>query len=76
MNYEMIDYRKPKKPQLGPWLTYSVPEKFALGYVWKLFFYTFLIPFVLGMTLTSIGLLLNFIIFDYIYYRYIKYSIS
>mgnify|MGYP000049951451 CR=1 FL=1 len=76
MNYEMIDYRKPKKPQLGPWLTYSVPEKFALGYVWKLFFYMFLIPFVLGMTLTSIGLLLNFIIFDYIYYRYIKYSIS
>ena len=72
----MIDYRKPKKPQLGPWLTYCVPEKFALGYMWKLFFYMFLIPFVLGMTLTSIGLLLNFIIFDYIYYRYIKYSIS
>jgi hypothetical protein len=38
MQYEVIDYRKPKKPNLGPWLTYSVPEKFALGYVWKLFF--------------------------------------
>ena len=85
MNYEFEDYRKPKKePELGPWSSYSVPKKFSVDYLIKMFLYLFknlhkhdtLIPWLFGFQLTALGLLFNTVIFDYIYYRYIKYVTS
>ena len=76
MNYEFEDYRKPKKLNLGPWLTYRVPSIFVMDYIIKMFLWLWLLPFLVGFAVTPLGLLLNTIIFDYIYYRYIKYSIS
>ena len=76
MNYEFEDYRKLKKPNLGPWLTYRVPSLFAMAYIIKMFLWLWLLPFLIGFAVTPLGLLLNTILFDYIYYRYIKHFIS
>ena len=77
MNYEFEDYRKPKKePELGPWLTYVVPNMFAIDYIVKMFLWLWILPVLIGFHVTALGLLLNTILFDYIYYRYIKHITS
>jgi hypothetical protein len=53
-----------------------VPSIFAMDYIIKMFLWLWLLPFLVGFAVTPLGLLLNTIIFDYVYYRYIKYSIS
>ena len=77
MNYEFEDYRKQKKePELGPWSSYSVPKKFSVDYIIKMFLYLWIVPWLFGFQLTALGLLFNTVIYDYIYYRYIKYVTS
>ena len=76
MNWEVYDYRKQKKPELGPWLTYHVPAPLGFDYITKLFIYTYLLPWLFGMSLNVYGILFTTIVFDYIYYRYLKYIIS
>ena len=72
MNYEFYEFRNKPNPDIGPWLTYQVPNEFCVNYAWKLFFYTCLIPWIFGLTISAIGLLAYTLLFDYIYYRYLK----
>ncbi len=76
MNWEFEDYRQHKKPELGPWHTYIVPKIFVSDYLIKMFLWLWLLPFLIGFQITAIGLLFNTVLFDYIYYRYIKYVTS
>ena len=69
MHYEYDDYRpKPPKPYIGPWLTYAVPDFFAIDYILKMFFIIFLLPYLFGFTFTVMGVALNIMIVDYILY--------
>lgn len=73
MNYEMNDYRKPpKKPKLGKWPFWVVPEFWALQYVTRLALVLFVLPFLFGMALTPGGIFLMFIVYDYAIYRSLK----
>jgi len=73
MNYEMNDYRKhPKKPKLGKWPFWVVPELWALQYVTRLALVLFVLPFLFGMALTPGGIFLMFIVYDYVTYRSLK----
>lgn len=70
MHYEYDDYRpKPPKPNLGPWLTYSVPDFFAIDYILKLVFIIFLLPYLFGISFTVMGMALNIAIVDFILYK-------
>ena len=77
MHYDYEDYRpKPPKPDLGPWLTYSVPEYFAIDYILKMFFILFLLPYLFGFVFTVMGFFLNTIFVDYILYWSYKRKID
>ena len=77
MHYEYEDYRlKPPKPDLGPWLTYSIPEYFAIDYILKMFFILFLLPYLFGFVFTVMGFFLNTIFVDYILYWSYKRKID
>lgn len=77
MHYEYDDYRsKPPKPDLGPWLTYSIPEYFAIDYILKMFFILFLLPYLFGFVFTVMGFFLNTIFVDYILYWSYKRKID
>ena len=72
MNYEVNDYREPKKPKLGSWPFWTVPEFYALSYVIRLALVLFIIPYMFGMQLTPVGVFIMFVIFDYFTYRGLK----
>tara|TARA_X000001382_G_scaffold68852_1_gene47888 strand:+ start:597 stop:842 length:246 start_codon:yes stop_codon:yes gene_type:complete len=77
MHYDYEDYRpKPPKPDLGPWLTYSIPEYFAIDYILKMFFILFLLPYLFGFVFTVMGFFLNTIFVDYILYWSYKRKID
>jgi len=77
MYHEYEDYRpKPPKPDLGPWLTYSVPEYFAIDYILKMVFILFLLPYLFGFVFTVMGFFLNTIFVDYILYWSYKRKID
>ncbi len=77
MHYDYEDYRpKPPKPDLGPWLTYSVPEYFAIDYILKMFFILFLLPYLFGFVFTVMGFFLNTIFVDYFLYWSYKRKID
>ncbi len=76
MNYEFYDYRKNKKPELGPWLTYMVPKELAFDYCCKLFLYTYLLPWLFGLSVTALGIACLTVAFDYVYYRFLKHITS
>ena len=71
-NYEFEDYRNPNKPKLGSWPFWIVPEFYALSYLIRLAIFIVVIPYLFGVMLTPMGLLLNFLIIDYFIYRGIK----
>jgi hypothetical protein len=72
MNYEVNDFREPEKPKLGTWPFWQVPEVFILSYLIRLAIFIVVIPYLFGVMLTPIGLLLNFLLIDYFIYRGIK----
>ena len=78
MNFEIEDYRK-KKPlkDPGPWLTWAVPENLALRYLLRIVLWIYVLPFLLlGIQFTSLGLLVQFLVVDYIsYLQYKKMNI-
>jgi len=78
MNYEYEDYRN-KKPlkDPGPWLTWAVPESLAFRYLFRVVIWLYLIPFVLlGIQVTAIGILVQFLVIDYVsYLQYKKMNI-
>lgn len=74
MDWEAYDYRpnKPKQPQ--PWLKWQVPADQAFSYIWNLFMFIFLVPFILGFALTPIGIALQIVVLDY--FLWLRYKIN
>ena len=74
MNYEYEDYRN-KKPlkDPGPWLTWVVPESLALRYLFRILVWIYVVPFLLlGIQVTSLGLIIQFLVVDYVSYLQYK----
>lgn len=74
MNFEVEDYRK-KKPlkDPGPWLIWTVPESLALRYLFRIVVWIYIVPFLfLGIQVTSLGLLIQFLVVDYVSYLQYK----
>ena len=78
MRYEFEDYRPKKKPEdVGPWLTWAWPRKLVGSYLWRIMFWTILVPLVLfGTILTPLGFLLQLVVIDYFTYLQYKNSIT
>ena len=73
MNFEVEDYREPpKKPKLGKWPFWVVPEFWALQYIIRLALVLLVVPWMLGMLLTPMGVFIMFLIYDYMTYRSLK----
>jgi|MDTB01.2.fsa_nt_gb hypothetical protein len=72
MNYEFNDYRKPKKPKLGSWPFWTVPEFYAIQYLFRLVLVILVIPYLFGFQLTPIGVFFLFVVWDYVTYRSLK----
>ena len=67
MNWEVQDFR-PKKP-VPSWAEWIWPRDMAMFILWRLFFWTVIIPFVLfGALLTPLGLLIQILVIDYFTY--------
>ena len=77
MDYEFEDYRKkPPKPMLGDFPLWIVPNIFVTDYLVKLVTFLFLLPALFGISLTIIGLFLNFMLVDFILYLSYKKQIN
>ena len=74
MNFEVHDYRKKKPLQdPGPWMTWAVPENLALRYLFRIVVWIYVVPFLLlGIQVTSLGLLIQFLVVDYVSYLQYK----
>ena len=72
MNYELNDYREPKKPRLGSWPFWQVPDFLALGYVFRITLFVMVLPYLFGVILTPVGYFVNFMLVDYVTYVGIK----
>lgn len=70
MDYEFEDYRKkPPKPMLGSFPLWIVPNILVTDYLVKIVAFLFLIPALFGMALTTTGLLINFLLVDFVLYK-------
>lgn len=69
MVHEFNDYRQPRPPLVYGFPFWTVPNFLILDYIIKLGIFLLLIPAVLGFKLTVLGLLLNFLLIDYVVYR-------
>ena len=77
MDYEFEDYRKkPPKPMLGSFPLWIVPNIFVTDYLVKLVTFLFLLPALFGISLTTVGLFLNFMLVDFILYLSYKKQIN
>ncbi len=77
MQYEYEDYRKPPpKPMLGSWPLWIVPQMFVMDYIIKVVMFLFLLPYLFGLVLTTMGLLLNFLLVDFVLYLSYKSRIN
>jgi hypothetical protein len=57
---EYEDFRpKPPKKDLGSWPFWSSPPELALDYIVKILLFLYLIPSLLGLSLTTTGLSIN-----------------
>ena len=65
MEYEFEDYRKKGPPP--QWLEWTPIS--AIAYVFQWFMYVWLIPFLLGLMLTPIGILFTTVLLDYVMYK-------
>jgi len=72
MNFEFEDYRNHKKPKLGPWPLWVVPEFYVWAYIFRIIFLVFALPYLFGFMLTPLGYLVNFLLVDYVVYVGIK----
>ena len=67
MDWEVEDFR-PKKP-IPSWTEWIWPTDMAMFMLWRLFFWTVIIPFVLfSAVLTPVGLLIQILVIDYFTY--------
>ena len=77
-NFELEDFREqPPYDNPGPWLTWAVPEKFSLKYMFRLLLWIWIIPMLLiGTTLSPVLMLLQFLIVDFSSYSRYKLTNS
>ena len=65
MNYEFNDYRrKPPPPTFTEW-TPASPFRYCMGQIFLLF----VLPWLLGFSFSPLGLLMNVVLVDYIFYK-------
>tara|TARA_B100000378_G_C17795856_1_gene325573 strand:- start:67 stop:288 length:222 start_codon:yes stop_codon:yes gene_type:complete len=65
MNFEFEDYRKKGPPPSFTEWTPVKPVRYCMGQTFCLF----ILPFLFGFSLTPVGLLINVVLIDYIFYR-------
>ena len=65
MEYEFEDFRKKGPPP--QWLEWTPVS--GIAYVFQWFMYVWLIPFILGLMLTPIGILFTTLLLDYVMYK-------
>ena len=65
MEYEFEDFRKKGTPP--QWLEWTPVS--GIAYVFQWFMYVWLIPFILGLMLTPIGILFTTLLLDYVMYK-------
>lgn len=67
MSYEFEDYRKKHYHDPGPWLTWAVPQRFTLKYLFRLMLWLWIIPLLLfGTSLSPVGMLVQLLVVDYL----------
>ena len=77
MNYEFEDFRRNKPKDPGPWLTGIWPRELVGTYLWRMAFWTILVPMVLfGAILTPAGFFLQLLVIDFFTYLQYKNSIT
>ena len=65
MNFEFNDYRpKSPPPSYAEWTPIN-PVRYCMGQT----FFLFVLPFLLGFSFSPIGLLMNVVLIDYIFFR-------
>jgi hypothetical protein len=66
MNYEFEDYR-PQKPPPPSWFDWCPQDPWK--YLGWLLMLIFIIPWILGFSLSPLGILFNVVFIDYLWYR-------
>jgi len=65
MDWDVEDYRKKGEPPA--WMEWTPIS--GIAYVFQWFMYVWLIPFLLGLMLTPIGILFTTVLLDYVMYK-------
>jgi len=78
LDWEVQDFRRKKpKQDPGPWLTWVWPRELVGTYLWRIMFWTILVPIVLfGAILTPAGFFLQLLVIDYFTYLQYKNSVT
>ena len=77
MQYEFEDYRKKNPKDPGPWLTWAWPRELVGTYLWRIMFWTVLVPVVIfGYILSPIGFLLQLLVIDFFTYLQYKNNVT
>ncbi len=78
MDWEVQDFRRKKpKQDPGPWLTWAWPKELVGSYLWRIMFWTVLVPMILfGAILTPAGFFLQLLVIDYFTYLQYKNNIT
>jgi len=75
MNWEFEDYRK--KTPIPKWSEWAWPRDQAFGIIWRIIFWTVIIPFALfGTILTPLGFFIQLLVIDYVTYIQWKNNIT
>ena len=69
---EMLNPRPPRKPNLGNWPFWSSPPELALDYVLKIAVFLIILPSLFGVAFTPMGLLINYLLIDFLLYLQYK----
>ena len=77
MQYEFEDFRKKNPKDPGPWLTWAWPRELVGTYLWRIMFWTVLVPVVIfGYILSPIGFLLQLLVIDFFTYLQYKNNVT
>ena len=75
MDWEVHDFRK--KPPIPSWVEWRYPKDQAAWILWRIFFWTTVVPFALfGSILSPLVFLIQLIVIDYVTYLQWKNSIT
>ena len=77
MQYEFEDFRKKNPKDPGPWLTWAWPRELVGTYLWRIMFWTILVPVVIfGYILSPVGFLLQLLVIDFFTYLQYKNNVT